>query len=243
MQFKDNLNRVHYKRLNKEKATKLAAPLKQYDATIIVEDASVLDVPSPKDNIPGIIEINGERIEYFVKEGNILSQLRRATLGTGIPDEHPIGEVVQSLGYSETIPYKDQYLTETITFDGMSNVINLPFDVAKNTVEVFVEGYRLKKNSYILYKHTEYPYSPLVPISNDDTIDVIGTRKEGDEKLPSEFTANENSIELLNSPAIGSKIVVVKKQGKLWNDTGKRLANSTNNIANFVKSVEAVWPK
>jgi hypothetical protein len=243
MQFKDIVNRVHYKRLNKAKTTRLLAPLKQFDKDIVVEDTSVLDDPNPLTRVPGIIEINGERIEYFVKDGNVLTQLRRATLGTGAPTEHPVDTLVQSLGISETIPYRDEFIIETAISDGINNTIQLPFDFNKDQVEVFVAGYRLKKNSYILYKHTEYPYSPVVPMSNDDTVDPVGARKEGDEKLPAEFSITGNSIVLSTVPALGVKIVVVKKQGKIWNDLGRRLANSNNNIASFVKSVEAIFPE
>ena len=34
----------------------------------------------------GVLFINGERIEYFVKDGNSLQQLRRGTMGTGVKD-------------------------------------------------------------------------------------------------------------------------------------------------------------
>jgi len=102
MQFKDILNRVHYKRLNKNKATSLTENLYQGDNTISVADSSKLDDPNPAKNIPGIIEINGERIEYFIKTGNKLSQLRRGTLGTGLPTYHEAGSIIQGIGASET---------------------------------------------------------------------------------------------------------------------------------------------
>ncbi len=38
------------------------------------------------------------------------------------------------------------------------------------------------------------------------------------------------------------KVVVVKKQGRLWNDLGQRLAKSTNTVANFLKDTPSVWP-
>jgi hypothetical protein len=242
MQFKDIMNRVHYKRLNKNKTTKLSQPLLQFDKDIILEDASVLDEPNISNNLPGIIEINGERIEYFVKNGNILSQLRRGTLGTGIPNQHPPGELVQAIGISETIPYKDEFVKEIILSDGVSNSFTLPFTISKDEIEVFVGGYRLKKNSYILYSHPEYPYSPIVPISNDDQVDPVGTVKQGDEKLPPEFVVNGNVLELLTVPVVGTRILIVKKQGRIWNDIGKRLANSTNVIAKFVIAADSPWP-
>lgn len=236
MQFKDIVNRVHYKRLNRDKSTKLAASLKQFDKTIELENALVLDTPITFSNTPGIIEINGERIEYFVKHGNTLSQLRRATLGTGSPAEHSVGTVVQNLGLSETIPYKDEFLTETFIADGVTTNIVLPSkfyqDIAhsspvvnKDQIEVFVGGYRLKKNQYTLYTDTAFPYSP-----------------QGDTVQPAEFLIDGVNLQLSHTPSAGVKIIVVRKQGSLWNDLGKRLANSNNSVAKFVKATKAVWP-
>jgi hypothetical protein len=241
MQFKDAMNRVHYKRLNSEKSTKLAEDLSQFAREILVEDGSVLDDPDVLSNIPGIIEINGERIEYFVKINNTLSQLRRSTLGTGSPVLHKAGTTVQNIGSSETIPYKDTHLVETFTSDGVSENIVLPFNFdnqifkfnnqsAKDLIEVFVQGYRLKKNEYTLYNDSEYAYSP-----------------EGDSILPPEFTLshtqqNQTVLNLSTVPPMGAKIVVIKRQGTLWNDAGKRLANSKNTVAEFLIAAKTVWP-
>lgn len=227
MIFKDIMNRVHYKRLNKEKSTILQVGLNQFDNEIIVENPDFLDDPIPGSNLPGIIEINGERIEYFVKDGHSLKQLRRGTLGTGIPNAHVSGSVVQSIGASETIPYKDEYVIEKSISDGVSNQILLPYAPNKDDVEVFVGGFRLKKNQYKLYSNLNYPYSP-----------------EGDITLDPEFTITGSGIlQLTTIPVQGTRIVVVKKYGKLWNDLGKRLANSNNKVANFIKEAEAVWPE
>jgi hypothetical protein len=225
MQFKDMMNRVHYKRLNKNKSTRLSKELKPFDRTIEVVDSSVLDIPDTLTNRPGIIEIYGERIEYFKVEGNVLSQLRRATLGTGIADLYPEGTVVQNIGSSETIPYKDDLEVTTITSTGSNSLISLPYIPNKDDIEVFVGGYRLKKNEYNLYSNTGFPYSP-----------------EGDSTLPAEFEVTGSGLlKLETPPQAGIKIMIVRKQGRIWNDSGKRLANSDNKIAKFIKEVEAEW--
>ena len=109
--FKDMLNRVTYKALDKTKITKLANDLTVYDTSITVTDGSVLTSVLNNQNkgsrIPGVIEINGERIEYFVKDGNTISQLRRATLGTSINNFVPAGTQVSDIGSKLTIPYSD----------------------------------------------------------------------------------------------------------------------------------------
>ena len=107
MQFKDMLNRVHHKRLNRNKQTTLARELKITDLTIEVVDATNFDIPDRANNRPGIIEVYGERIEYFTINDNVLGQLRRSTLGTSAKMSYPVGTIVQDIGPSETIPYND----------------------------------------------------------------------------------------------------------------------------------------
>jgi len=126
MQFKDMLNRVTYKRLSLEKRTTLAADLHWNDTSITLTDASNFDVPNPTANKPGVIEIRGERIEYFAKNGNIVSRLRRGTLGTGVYKLHKAGAFVQDIGPTETIPYTETTITEQIISDG-TNSVNLSF--------------------------------------------------------------------------------------------------------------------
>ena len=226
MQFKDMLNRVHYKRLNKSKSTRLDKDLTQFDKTITVIDGSALDEPNPSKNLPGILEINGERIEYFVKTGNILSQLRRGTLGTGAPTYHSKQTLVQCLGSSETIPYVDEFIIKTHVSDGISDTIELPYIPAINDIEVFVGGYRLKKHEYSIHSNAEYPNSP-----------------EGDVTYPAEFVITGRSeLRLTTVPTLGIRVNIIKKQGKLWNDMGKRLAKSNNSVANFLKETGTNWP-
>ena len=240
MQFKDMLNRVHYKRLREDKSSTLAANLTQFDIEITVVDGDVFSTPNPTLNLPGIIEINGERIEYFIRTGNVLGQLRRGTLGTSTPTLHSIGTVVQDIGPTETIPYFDDTIIDTVISNGVSTSIGeltyIPTHV--NEVDVFVGGYRLKKgvwedtsltSTYELFEESNgYPYSD-----------------EGNSTFPAEFSVDgiNNKITLTTAAAEGAKVVIVKKVGKEWNDAGKSLANSNNKIANFLKENATVWPR
>lgn len=234
MQFKDILNRVHYKRLNKNKATYLTQNLNQNDRDIHVVDATVLDDPNPSKNVPGIIEINGERIEYFVKVGNVLSQLRRGTLGTGIPLFHAVDSVVQGIGNSETIPYNDTQLVKSyIIADGDTGIIDLNYIPKVDEVEVFVAGVRLKKTDYEIYSNQEYPYSPEGDVDFNAQFNISGLYQ---------LQLNVSDLEARGLFEAGQKVVVVKRQGKLWNDMGKRLAKSDNPIANFLKNTPTIWP-
>lgn len=220
MQFKDMLNRVHYKRIRKSKSTRLSSNLLQKSLTIEVDDGSVLSKPNVSKNLPGVIEINGERVEYFELNGNVLGQLRRGTLGTGVPTVHLAKSYVIDIGPSETIPYNDQHIVETFIGDGTSQEFVLNYSPEVSTVnwyrdtipsnfgrsdelDVFVGGYRLKKVPYQLYEDSNnYPYSP-----------------EGDTQFEADFSVNQNNkLRLTNAATENSKIVVVKKVGRVWED-------------------------
>jgi hypothetical protein len=122
MQFKDMLNRTHFKRLNANKQTRLLRDLTYSDTKIEVEDASAFDKPNVAAGRPGIIEIRGERIEYFELSGNFLGKLRRGTLGTGTPFRHRAGAFVTEIGSSENIPYADSMVLEQVVSDGTTTV-------------------------------------------------------------------------------------------------------------------------
>ena len=114
MQFKDMLNRMHYKDIDTTKQTTLAQDLKWDDLSIVVTENNVFDMPNPSKNIPGVVEIGTERIEYFEILGNKLTQLRRATLGTGAAPLYKKGAVVQNIGPSANIPYTDKTISQSV---------------------------------------------------------------------------------------------------------------------------------
>jgi hypothetical protein len=141
MQFKDMLNRTHYKRLSAHKQTKLVQDLHVNDITITVEDASNFDLPNPAANKPGIIEIRGERIEFFGITGNVLSKIRRGTLGTGTPTIHVAGTYVQEIGASENIPYVDNINIQQVMSNG-TNELEISLTPSVSSVErTYVDGF------------------------------------------------------------------------------------------------------
>jgi len=184
MQFKDILNRTHFKRLSLRKQAKLTQTLHYTDTVIHVDDASNFDIPNRDQNHPGIIEVNGERIEYFIKDGNTLRQLRRGTLGTGVRPVNTVGTVVQDIGPSETIPYKDTNIITQVKSAG-TNIVPLNYVPTKDTVvwqfangfvssipsgygqsndvEVFVGGYNTDS---IWLPNTEYQVNDIVNVGS-----------------------------------------------------------------------------
>jgi hypothetical protein len=229
MQFKDMLNRVHYRRISKNRTTILAQDLHYYDKEITVEDSTALNNPLIEANTPGVIYVNGERIEYFIKNGNKLGQLRRGTWGTGIATVHPMNEKVLDISVNEAIPYRDK---EEITVwppeeypDALldsTHLIELPYIPKQDGIEVFVGGVRQRKNPYVLHDPQIHPESP-----------------QGDVEYPADFSVDSmtTNVRLENIPDMpGIRIQVVRKVLKPWNDPGKNLADSTNEVAYFLKT-------
>ena len=68
-----------------------AMAVKQQSSLLLIDLSVPRNVEPGIDNIPGVIFIDGERIEYYLKEDGVLRQLRRGTLGTGIATVHAKG--------------------------------------------------------------------------------------------------------------------------------------------------------
>jgi hypothetical protein len=225
MKFKDMLNRFHYKRLHKNRTTRLERDLNYGDKEIFVEN------PDRINTAPGVLYVNGERIEYYFKIGSKLGQLRRGTYGTGVPNTHKKFTEVHDIGESETIPYKDEdiiFRISDVDFNDSTKTISIPFLANKNNIEVFVGTRRLRKNSYTIHNKDVHPESP-----------------EGDEEQPAEFTTDGSNhgtetnrigyIILTEAPPINVPITVIIKRLTLWSDANKGLSESTNQVAYFLK--------
>ena len=190
-QFKDILNRTHFKRLDAP-ATTLAQPLREYDLRIEVEDGSTLVDPNKGSNLPGIIFVNGERIEYFIKEGNTLRQLRRGTLGTGVKAVHEAGTDVYDQTSKKTIPYKDVTQTQIIDTTGTDNTFTLNFTASSvNEFDVFVAGRRLRKTDITVFDPTLALDSPAG--------DTIAEQEFGVNPISS-FLEVENTFTITSEP-------------------------------------------
>ena len=145
-QFKDMLNRTHYKRL--ESTYTLAEDLNWYDKIIKVVDATGLPEPEFNTNYPGVIFIEGERIEFFGRDGNELKQLRRGTLGTGIKQVYSAGTEFMEQGASASLPYKDETEIVRVTAGGFSQ--------ASATYENS-EGMSVTRITYNFNNNTAFP--------------------------------------------------------------------------------------
>jgi hypothetical protein len=186
-----------------------------------VEDASVLPTPNASANVPGVLFIDKERIEYFTKSGNTLGQLRRGTLGTGIKEHGSGTEVVDASG-TQTIPYADTVYTNTFTGDGSTVTFNLSQAPASaSELDIFIGGQRLVGNR----KDTE-----RLELTSEDgsTINYF-------------VDGSTTAVTLTTAPASGTQIKVLHKKGQVWYTgadgnpaDGKGLQASTTQQARFI---------
>lgn len=120
--FTDIFNRTHFKRLSGQNTTYLTRPLRFADDIMYINNVSVLTPPLLAKKIPGIVLIDGERIEFFkigtdAVYGDFVSQLRRGTLGTASREYTSKGIAVKSTGmYPAGSTVMDQSPEQTIPF-------------------------------------------------------------------------------------------------------------------------------
>jgi hypothetical protein len=125
--FTDLVGRTSYKTINQNNVTYLAQPLLATDTVIYLKDISVLTPPNVQKNLPGIVYIAGERIEFFISNAllNTIGQLRRGTLGTGILDGLPTGTAVIDQGPSQNIPVNETTIIENFVTTSSQTVFPL----------------------------------------------------------------------------------------------------------------------
>ena len=234
--FKDILNRTHYKRLNQSNSYVLQADLNYYDNSIVLNTTEGMFKPNTAQNIPGVLWINAERIEYFGINGNTVTQLRRGTLGTGVNTLIESGTRAYGQGPEETITYNDTISSQKIIASGGNNpatTFELDFTpISKDQIEVIVGGRRLSKTE--IARHNP---------------DIAQSSPEGDEIVPAQFEVNGNQITFATPPAQGLdetqgiQIHILYKQGNTWNDENTTLLDSENDIARFIRNATITLPK
>ena len=237
-QFKDILNRTHYKRLTGAEDVLLVRDLYPWDKTIEVENGDKLPQPGANPDMPSIIFIEGERIEYFVRDGNTLKQLRRATMGTGAKDVYKEGTEIYQQSIDQNIPYKDETITLTLDGDGTTTDFQLDWTpTSVNEFEVFVAGQRMRKNSI-----ESYQFETVDGNSNTVSAPQMDS-PEGDQTLPPEFTVTDTTLTLAQPAPENSKIIIIRKQGRTWSDPGTQLSKAKGNIARFLRNSTTDLPR
>ena len=260
--FKDMFDRHQFRRISEYFSTRLAQPLQYTDDKIVVEFGGHLLQPSPGRNLPGVVYIDGERIEYTSKDGNVLSGLRRATLGTGPALFSDIGtevidqsirqliptvdySLIQHIPSSNTTTYVISTVTNTSTFSVTSSThagSGIKFSTLTNAVdqiEVYYGGRQLRKSSIIVHDKSRSYYTT-------SSVQVNGVTTSSYETLLPEFTVTGTNTLVLNIAeeiTTGTRITIVKKEGALWTGTeATSLISSIATQADFLRSRPAELP-
>jgi hypothetical protein len=268
--FEDMLNTRHFKRFSLNDV-QLAASLNYFDQTITVTDASSLSSPDARRRIPGIISINGERIEYFVKNGNVLSQLRRGSLGTPIAELHTMGSKVADVGASETIPYTENQEKIDIISDG-STIEFGPYNFISSAPTSNRPFYKITvpvRNNAGEIINTLYPSIPQEYEACDEVEIFVGGRRlnkdstkiyeetlgasspSADIDVEADFSVNRSTktIRLTSPVPAGIRITILRRTGKVWlerseTSASKGISMLDNNtvIVNFIEQKSTLLP-
>lgn len=112
----------------------LSQPLYHNDTKIYLTDtATILTKPNPSGKIPGAVSINGELIYFWHidTDGAILNPIRGVN-GTGTPEVHAEGSIVEDAGTSTVIPGVISTLTDKFVYTSDNRVFTPNFTVTDN---------------------------------------------------------------------------------------------------------------
>ena len=218
--FKDILNRTTYKRLSDINSTQLVEPLYTTSTTIVVEEASDLPIPNPAKNAPGVILIAGERIEYMAVNGNTLSRIKRATLGTGPKDVYPIGTEVLDQGVRQILPYKE---TVNVSTTAVPKDLNTVYVIEEMTV---TKGNGITFNTTSDYQDWVRVYHGGMPLRKDPTY-VHDTSVLYDEVSANILGSVSTPSALPNTTVVGSAYIVTATN-QVWVYTNSLNVDAVN---------------
>jgi hypothetical protein len=251
-------------------STQLTAPLYTTSTEIQVENSSVLPTPNLLKQIPGVVLINGERIEYLTITGNILRNLKRATLGTAARDYYPAGTTLIDQGRFQTIPFKENITRDVFEVGSDTTItswdlVNIQLSTSTNQygltdfdqqVEVYYGGRLLRKSTTstnVLTIHdSRVSFDSGETNSSNISSDVV---------LQPEFTITTNTnagytlhlalSELSTSTTAttvtvglttGTRIVVVQTTATVWYNGDDSLVTNNSIQANFLRDKPATLP-
>jgi hypothetical protein len=236
--FRDMLGRTHYKRLSDPNTTELVMPLLMDDTVIVVKDTSVLTSGNPARNIPGIVFIDKERIEFFTINGNELGQLRRGTLGTAPKDVYAPGTLVMDQSISQTVPFKEvTQTTSTYTSTATSEYPILSDYITFNTEQVllstgsyghdYYNQVEVRYNGKTLLKpNASASTQHLAELSYDSS--TINTLT--DVVVQPGFNIENTTTIVLNfTPSNGARLEIIKRNSSIWYESTSSQATLADN--------------
>jgi hypothetical protein len=109
-------------------------PLEPNDTVIRVADSTALTPPDIPNNRPGVVLINGERIEFFQMTPETLGQLRRGTWGTSPSEYNLNGTIVYDQGTYQKIPGLEDAIFIQNTLTNTSNPTSNVYNISSSTI-------------------------------------------------------------------------------------------------------------
>jgi len=240
--FNDMFNRHHFKRVSSFYSTTLSQPLTFKDTEIYVTDATKLIPPNPLTNKPGVVLIDSERIEFMVKDGNILRQLRRSTLGTGPALYSIAGTTVIDQSPQQSIPYDETTFIQTTSTTVLTYIISTLTNSVTGDGIKLTPGIDAVDQLNVYYGGRELRKRPLIVHDKSKAYDTTSTSIS---VLAPEFAivtaTHQLSLNILDSTSIDTKIAIVQRKGFVWTGTESLL---TSNVieAQFIREKEAALP-
>ena len=189
-------------RITENSTTELASAVLVDDDEITVKDASRLEIPSPTQNLLGVVTINGERITYREIDfnSNTISGLRRGTAGTAVA-AHAADSIVYDMGIGNLLEaqYQNRLVQSTSIGDGST---------IKFTADDIDLNYYADSSGFIELAVRVY---------------VGGILQSGNY-----FISNYNpiSVEFDTAPADGLEVVIEILQGLSWYEPGVNTASN-----------------
>lgn len=212
--FKDMTGETQYYRITTDTTTQTTiAVVGPYDNIIPLVSTVGLHIPDRTTNDPGIVMIDGERIEYWTMDATSISDLRRGTGGTA-GATHAVGAYVTSISSENLIPACDIDRVATYTTDGSTTLFDLPVDLAPttdvSTIRVYLGGKRI--------------YDGYSILAIDPTL------------LPSYY-----AISFVTAPKTGLELKIVVKQSETWYNLASpnTLRNTSTLWADFMNDSPA----
>jgi hypothetical protein len=261
---KDIFERNSYNRITDFYSTRLTKELSLTDTEIYVADSTRLIPPNPGRNIPGVVFVDGERIEFFSRASNVLSDLRRSTMGTGPASFSEIGTLLLDRSPQQRMPYADivnvqKHITTSTTDDYVLNTVT----VSNNTytVKISTSSYVINTGTLFESTGTGMTLANIDGLSNQLTVKYGGrvlrkntstvhnpnlsydSSAESLYTIPPEFTVSYNSgtgdyeVNItVDDFRIGTRIDIEQRTGTVWQTPGDSILIADTIQAEFLRA-------
>jgi hypothetical protein len=221
--FNDILGKTSFTRLGEKYSPYLTQPLLITDTEIHVADSSMLSTPQVAENIPGVILVDAERIEFFQIHGNVLSQLRRGTLGTGPKSYLEIGTKVIDQGVEQIIPFTEQTQIQNTFTNTLTNIHSL----------VITDSLRTYPNTSTVVRFDGVVLSTSTSLIDQIEVYYGGRLLRKEENYFQETTATYNSVSI---PAIIGNVSTIESLPTGASKGDSYIVNSINQVWTYTGS-------